>query len=247
MKFFGDPESRLSILMYHRIGKPDFEERSLYVSEANFERQVEYLLRRHRVLSFENAVELVARGALPKGNSVVLTFDDGYRDNYEKAFPVLKKRGCPATIFVATEPLESGEALWPNRLYSWCATTKASELRLGVDGSEKNPLLLMLRTARQRRGAFYKIKSLLIRRDPLARDKRMREIAADLGFNADDDPFSRASMLTWEHLREMSAAGIGIGGHTMTHPSLPTLNSEECARASSLNRKNSSRENCIAP
>ena len=237
MKFFGDPEPTLSILMYHRIGKPEFGERSLYVSEENFERQVEYLLRRRRVLSFEDAVELLARGDLPRGGSVALTFDDGYRDNYEKAFPILKKHGCPATIFIATEPLETGQALWPARLYMWCGATKVLELRLRVEGAEKNPPLLILRTVRQRRRAFYKIKSLLIRRDPLARDKLMREIAADLGFNADDDPFNKTSMLTWDHLREMSAAGIGIGGHTMTHPSLPALSPEERAREITESKK----------
>jgi peptidoglycan/xylan/chitin deacetylase (PgdA/CDA1 family) len=230
MNFFGGAESKLSILMYHRIGTPEFGERSLYVSEDNFERQVEYLLRRYRVLSFEDAVELLARGDLPRGNSVVLTFDDGYRDNYEKAFPILRKHGCPATIFVATEPLESGQALWPARLYYWCAATKALEFRLRVDGSDGAPPVLPLTTEQQRRRAFYAIKSLLIRRHPRDHDAVMREIAEGLRFDAHDDPFHKASMLTWDQLREMSAAGIGIGSHTMTHPSLPMLTSEECAR-----------------
>ena len=230
MKSFGGAESKLSILMYHRIGKPEFGERSLYVSEDNFERQIEYLLRRYRVLPFEDAVELLARGDLPRGNSVVLTFDDGYRDNYEKAFPILKKRGCSATIFVATEPLETGEALWPTRLYYWCAATKALELRLSADNSVGARPVLPLTTTNQRHRAFYAIKSLLIHRPSHDRDGLMREIAASLGFDAEDDPFHKASMLTWDQLREMSAAGIGIGGHTVTHRFLPALSPEESAR-----------------
>ena len=230
MNLFGAPQSTLSILMYHRIGKPDFGERSLYVSEENFERQVEYLLRRYRMLSFEDAAEALARGDLPRGDSVALTFDDGYRDNYEKAFPILKNHGCPATIFVATEPLETGQALWPTKLYHWCAATKARELRLRFDGSENFFPVLQLKTARQRHRAYYAVKDLLIHRAARARNSLMKEIAENLGFDTENDPFHNASMLTWDQLREMSAAGIGVGGHTITHPSLPALSAEERAR-----------------
>jgi D-aspartate ligase len=215
----------LSILVYHAIGKPNCMEPSLYVSEERFEKQVTYLVGHYRVLSLQAAVDLMERGDPLPDKNVVLTFDDGYRDNYEKAFPVLKKHGCPATIFVATESLETGESLWLNRLYFWCKTTKASELRLRRP--EQNPMVLSLRTALQRKRAFYAIKSLVILLDPRRRDALVGEIAERLGFKADRDPFSQALMLTWDQLQEMAAAGVSIGSHTMTHPVLTTLGPEE--------------------
>ena len=230
MNLVGCPGRGLLILMYHGIGRPRFSEPAIMVSEENFERQLGYLLRRYRVLSLEDGVELLERGLEPPRNNVVLTFDDGYRDNYEKAFPLLKKYGCPATIFVATEPLATGHALWPNRLYFWCAATKASELRLRPDDSTDDTRVFQLQTARRRRRAFYAMKSLLINLDRVRRDALLKKIAAGLGFDADSDPFNGALMLTWDQIKEMADAGIGIGSHTLTHPVLSTLRPDDAAR-----------------
>lgn len=220
----------LLILTYHGIGKPKFMESSLYVSEKNFEQQVRYLVRHYRVLSLESAVDLMGRGDPLPDNSVALTFDDGYRDNYEKAFPLLRKHGCPATIFVATEPLETGNSLWPNRLYFWCATTKGSDLSLRLNGSEDNVKAFGLKTKRQRKRAYYEIKSRVINLHPLKRETLVREIAQRLGFKAEEDPFNRALMLTWDQLRKMATEGISIGSHTATHPVLTALSPEEAMR-----------------
>ena len=230
MSVLRSPVPGLLILTYHGIGKPKWMEPSLYTSEGHFEKQLNYLARHYRMLPLEGAIELMGRGDPLPDKSVALTFDDGYRDNYEKAFPILKGYGCSATIFVATEPLETGKSLWPNRLYYWCLTTKASELRFHLQGLEEDPKVFKLRTARQRKSAFYGIKSLVIRVDSRRRDALLSEIAGALGFEADKDPFNEAAMLTWAQLREMAKDGISIGSHTMTHPVLTTLCPEDAAR-----------------
>ncbi len=94
------PPDRAVILMYHSISeRKDFFSA---VSPKNFERQMAYLAAHE--YSIISLTELVRRlkDCEPLGGAVVLTFDDGYKDNYKIAFPILKKYHFPATIFLVT-------------------------------------------------------------------------------------------------------------------------------------------------
>jgi peptidoglycan/xylan/chitin deacetylase (PgdA/CDA1 family) len=90
----------LRILMYHRVDRsPAYDQ--LTVSPERFEEQIAYLAQHCRVISLAQAVtELTAGSATRPG--VVVTFDDGYRDNLLHALPVLRRYALPATIFVTT-------------------------------------------------------------------------------------------------------------------------------------------------
>lgn len=94
------PVGGLVILMYHSVGdNGEF----FTVKPEEFARQMHHLHERHfSVLDLEDAVELMQKNKLPK-KPVVITFDDGYADNYTDALPILKKYNFPATIFVNTE------------------------------------------------------------------------------------------------------------------------------------------------
>ncbi len=92
------------ILLYHNIGCPDAGmDRRLFVSPALFERQMRFLVKGK--YHFASIDELMAylnnKLSLPR-KSVMITFDDGYEDNFEKALPILRKYGLPATIFLTT-------------------------------------------------------------------------------------------------------------------------------------------------
>lgn len=91
------------ILMYHSISKPGHE--YTYSTPVNcFEKQVEYLKNKFEIISLDRFQQLLENDAdkLNKGNFAVVTFDDGFSDNYSDAWPVLKKHNVPATIFVTT-------------------------------------------------------------------------------------------------------------------------------------------------
>ena len=100
------------ILCYHRLGSGSSK---MIVSPANFEAQMAWLVRNgYRVVRLsELSGFLAGRQPLPQ-RAVVVTFDDGYESFYRQAFPVLKKYGLPATVFVYTDFLGGGDALtWP--------------------------------------------------------------------------------------------------------------------------------------
>jgi peptidoglycan/xylan/chitin deacetylase (PgdA/CDA1 family) len=89
--------------MYHQVA-PNPQGSGLIVTPETFERQMEFLkVHNYTVLTLDELVEMTHRGARAPFKSVVLTFDDGFADNFENAFPVLRKMGFPATIFMITD------------------------------------------------------------------------------------------------------------------------------------------------
>ncbi len=99
------------IMMYHHVNKID-PSRQDTVSPERFEWHMAYLKKHHfNVLPLGTLVQVIQEGKPLPRRSVVITFDDGYENNYVYAFPILKKYGFPATIFVITDVLNTKEYL----------------------------------------------------------------------------------------------------------------------------------------
>ena len=94
--------------MYHHVGIPSGKWRLNAVSEKSFEYQMAFL-RRHgfNVIGFDGLVEGIKEGHEFARNTVVIQFDDGYEDNYKYAFPILKKYGIPAMVFLISDKVGS--------------------------------------------------------------------------------------------------------------------------------------------
>lgn len=97
---------RVLCLLYHRVHPVKDDIYHLTVSPRNFEEQIRYLKNHVPILRFEED------WTRADGDGVVITFDDGYADNYEYALPVLEKYQVPATIFVSTGYVDGGREYW---------------------------------------------------------------------------------------------------------------------------------------
>ena len=208
------------ILFGHRVTCD--EEGYLQGLSPNFLReQLEYLTRHYEMIPLETLVEcVVARKPAPP-KSVVLTFDDGFRDNAEVAVPILDEFGVKATIFVVTRSLETGELPWSQRLGYLFQHTRASELFDPALSEEPTTLVTPL----QRRAAYAGVKRMLI---PLAREDRDRRID-DLADTLRVDP-PNDRMMTWVHTKEAMDSGHAIGAHTYSHALLAQVSPEEARR-----------------
>jgi peptidoglycan/xylan/chitin deacetylase (PgdA/CDA1 family) len=108
------------VLVYHRI-LPSAENQACYVQPGmfvtpeTFEQQVAYVRNHFNVVFLNDLVEKAQKGE-PIGRHCALTFDDGWRDNYTDAFPVLEKYRVPATIFLATGFVGTTKTFWPEEL-----------------------------------------------------------------------------------------------------------------------------------
>jgi len=206
------------ILYYHRVndeGDPFFPSMPLSV----FERQMRHIARRYKVVSLAGLLEHLASGA-PE-TVLAITFDDGYRDNYENAFPILQRYGLPATIFLSTGAVDSRGPLWFEVLGGAVKTTAREFLDLEVD----LPRRFWMRTVEERLGANRQLFELLRHMPNEERQDRLAAILHDL--SAVDAPERKDMMLTWDQVRFLKQHNIDFGGHTVTHPFLSQLNRDQ--------------------
>jgi peptidoglycan/xylan/chitin deacetylase (PgdA/CDA1 family) len=205
----------VQILVYHRVN----DDHDRYFSGMPlkvFRKQMEYLADNFNVCSLEEAVERMTRKDIPD-NTVVITFDDGYRDNYLSAFPILKELSIPATIFLATDAIGSQRILWHDRVFSAFRRTRVAVLDGFGNYSQRYPLS----TVEEKlfaQGAFLKFLWSL--------DDHEKTFWIDFlveKLEVTDRKEMPGLMLSWEEVKIMHESGISFGSHTVTHPILSKL------------------------
>ncbi len=195
----------IRILMYHRFaGK-----------EREFAAQCDHLMEHYRPVSLTAACRMLqGRDALPE-NAAVITVDDGYRDFYTSAFPILQSRRIPAIVFLVTDFLDG-------RLWIW-----TEQVRYAIERSSRRECEIAgLRVSLDDRAqAIAKVKRKL--KEIPDRDRRaaMESLPESLGVEIPEAPPAGCEPLTWDQVREMAQAGIEFGGHTRTHPILSRIDS----------------------
>ncbi len=107
----------LTILAYHSISNEIAPDET--ITPEVFERQLQYIEENYKVISLEKAIEYLQTGIEKVSGSIVITFDDGYSDNYYNAYPLLKKHNFPATIFLITGFVKNngGKYLSPSQIH----------------------------------------------------------------------------------------------------------------------------------
>lgn len=98
------------VVMFHRVHETDGSD-SLTVDTAAFERYCRFFRRHFNVVPLRDLVRMLERGSRPR-HALAITFDDGYRDNFEYAAPVLEKLSLPATFFVVTQWMGTDIVPW---------------------------------------------------------------------------------------------------------------------------------------
>ena len=107
--------NKVAILLYHRIVDLTPDPWSLCVTPRHFSEQLQVLKKFGRVMRLQELITALGRGRLPK-RAVVITFDDGYADNFSNTRLILERHGLPATVFVATGQIESDREFWWDEL-----------------------------------------------------------------------------------------------------------------------------------
>jgi peptidoglycan/xylan/chitin deacetylase (PgdA/CDA1 family) len=212
------------ILMYHRVADLSVDPYEIAVSPHHFRDQMDYLQQNCYPMRFLDFVDAVQQRSIPP-RAVVVTFDDGYVDNYENALPVLEEAQVPATVFVTTGNLGTDREFWWDTLERVLLQPQylPEYLQLEIDGFRQE---WHVKTPEQRLQAHQSI------------HRRMRALSA----------FKREQVLggltQWAELDQISRPGyravngkelsklaeskmIDIGAHTVSHPALPLLSFDD--------------------
>jgi peptidoglycan/xylan/chitin deacetylase (PgdA/CDA1 family) len=168
-----------------------------------------------RVVSFEEAQARLASGYSER--FVVLTFDDGYADNFEFAWPVLRRHGVQFTVFLATGLMDGTASAWwltleeivrrSQTIQAWIGNT-----RFALDCSSRNAAMT----------AYTQLAAALATLSEAERDRCVREMAARV--QIDVSRMVASQMMTWDQVALMAAdPAVTLGAHTVDHPSLAGL------------------------
>jgi len=217
---YARPTAAFPILSLHRVNRDDDPFFPALPTEV-FERQMAFVARAFVVLPVEELVDRMGRGLLPR-NALAITFDDGYRDNLTHAAPILARHGLPATVFVVTGAIETGEPLWFDRLALAFKHTRATGW-MAPWGE-----MLPLESVGQRLAALRQTLTRFKRMTDGERRSRVEDVLVSLG--ASDERPLKNVMLSWDDVQALMGLGVAIGAHTVSHPILSQLRPEE-ARA----------------
>jgi peptidoglycan/xylan/chitin deacetylase (PgdA/CDA1 family) len=214
------------ILRYHSVCERDdsplsYIDPGLSVTLDGFDRQMRFLREHYAPVSFEDVVESVTGGRPLPNLAVAVTFDDGYLDNYEYAFPVMQTYGISGAFYITAGCVNMGEPLWTSRLRYYFTATSQTSLSLSIP----RPKQLDLSSPAARNASFaYTIATIKsvgkVRGGELFRDVETKLAVTNLG------PL-KGVMMTWGQIEAMGKAGQTIGAHTLTHPNLPGLPPDE--------------------
>lgn len=207
------------VLMYHRIANPISDPWDLAVSPENFEEHLK-VLKAYNVITVDELADILIRKNRMSANTVMVSFDDGYQDNYLVASPLLEKYNVPATFFIPTESIGEQQEFWWDALERIClqSTSLPDKLLLKHPediswdiGNSEN----MLSPA----DLYFKL-CIIVRKMPAAQHGTFIKTLEEWANNTISRP-EYFTMDKKELLDLQSNRLFTIGAHTMTHPFLP--------------------------
>lgn len=209
------------ILMYHRITDLEIDPWDLAVSAKNFDEQLKVLKKTYTVISLEELIEDKKNNKL-KENSIAITFDDGYKDNYTVAYPILRKHKLPATFFISSAYIENQEEFWWDKLIRLIFTDMKLPEKLELKIIDKYWDIQDSCDKKVRFDFFMNVWDSLLKAHPTIRKRALAEISTWSNHNKevvlDHLPMTKAELI------EMAQYPlISIGAHTNNHAALSYL------------------------
>ncbi len=218
---------RITVVLYHRINffsDPQFPyvEENVSCTPEMFERHVAFYKKHFNVIDLTTLVDYLDKGRPLPPRPCLITFDDGYLDNYLYAYPILKKYETPAVFFLFTGALDHPKVPWWDNLTRAIKTSPLSAADLPILGQ------VSLETPAKRMEVANTLRRRLKKLPRAETLERVAQVSAALQVEPlthDPDLF-----MTWDQVREVIHNGIACQPHTDTHPILTRVSNEEMAQ-----------------
>jgi peptidoglycan/xylan/chitin deacetylase (PgdA/CDA1 family) len=225
------------ILTYHRVTRTwdhvlDYSQPGLVVTGSTFERQIVILKEHFDVVTLGALVADRPSGMRRTRPRCVITLDDGWRDNYDVAFPILQRHGLPAIVFLATDFIGSDRAFWHTELIYLFTRTELPRLlgeKLELQ-AYPNPVRHELeRLARRGTPGARDVDTLIETVKALCNEDVIEQLIDTLSHAVGlRRPLlqERKFFLDWDQVRAMARAGFEIGSHGCSHRIMTRLPSD---------------------
>lgn len=206
-------------LNYHRIGDGSHSnlDRGLWsASEESFDQQLAFLKKNCDVIS---PADIDTARKDRRGLHVLITFDDGYLDNYQIAFAALRRHGLPATFFIATGFIDDPRLPWWDEIAGLVRSSQREVIDLG--NWLPRPLAI---AGEHREQSIHRLLDTYKSLPAVDAEKfldNLRAVAVDPVRGSSDHLW-----MNWDMVREMAANGMTIGGHTIDHVILSSVDKQ---------------------
>ena len=208
-------KERTRILMYHRFTDKEMDEEK--TPGRVFEEEICYAKERFRFMDMEEYLGRVKNGKEVPDKTAIVTVDDGYRDFYEIAYPVLRKHAVPATVFLTTDFIDGKGWLWIDIIRYALKETTRDGLTIEIAGKTHE---LSIRDEKETRWASRTLGVACKTLSPQDRTATLEKLLEMLGVELPARPTEDFAPLTWAQVIEMHRDGISFGAHTCSHPIL---------------------------
>jgi peptidoglycan/xylan/chitin deacetylase (PgdA/CDA1 family) len=229
----------LVVLNYHRVIDPAdcfYDRAVISATPEQFHEQVSYLRSRFPILSLPGLIDHLEGARRLRGSHLMITFDDGYLDNYRHAFPLLRAAGVPAVFFPPTSYIGTKTVPWWDQIANLLRRSRSRTIRL--DYPEEHVFQLDDTTLEETIRQVLKLfKSPAVRDTERFLGTLERECAVERERTADPPLF-----IDWDQAREMAANGMSIGSHTHSHNILSKLSARAQAEELRVSREMLERE-----
>ena len=217
--------STISILTYHHVAEHDpaypFDPGVADATPAQFRRQMEMLCRYGTPIGIDELCRALEGAPLPK-NPVMVTFDDGYRSCHDVALPILRAVGMRATFFIPTAYVTERKLYWWERIAYVLSQARKPSATLTYPAEHE--------VVRADPKAHQKLTNIIKDTPSLDIDKFLDGLCHAFGIEWNRDVEARHAddiVMTWDHLRSLSRAGMDVESHTRRHRVLQTLDDDE--------------------
>ena len=212
----------LIVLMYHRVLPKDsperqFEQPGMYVSPETLDLHLSELKRRFELVQLDEWLRRAQVGLPLPRLACAITFDDGWRDNFDFALPVLRRHAAPATIFLVSSYIGTTQRFWPNRLIELARSAFADPGSLAFPQTLAALVNPVLAQARERKALRIEdLDSLVQQAKGFGEDEIRRLIDATAPSGRSSSEYRE--ILGEAQIADMAQSGlIRFGSHTMTH------------------------------
>lgn len=185
-----------------------------------FRRHMELLARRFIPVSLDDVLSFLRGATTLPARAVAVTFDDGYKDNSEIAAPILNHFGIPATFYVLADSVDRSRAPWFCRLQHIFLTSRRRSWNDPTSG-----VVHELTNAKDRSDVMLAAACYCAKSSDSMRGQYIR--AAENALDPEPFPAESELMMTWDDVRGLARSGHTVGAHTMTHPNLAHVSTED--------------------
>ncbi len=215
----------VSVLAYHRVYplEPNypFNDETISVTPEQFREQLTFIKKYFHVTNFLQLVAAEKNNQAIPPNSLIMTFDDGYADNFEWMLPIIKEFDLTAVVYVSVDYLGTNNPFWFDEIAYLINHTKVK--KISICGGQ-HTLEITSDNRLQVRKKIGMIARLLADRE---RFELMDEVRAQSEVTINPDDIVKAKPLNWDEVIGLHSAGIEIGSHSLSHGFLDRMTEAE--------------------